>query len=140
MPDTWTQTIVTTDTALRIIATALAEGSKAGVKVSATVVDPAMGLIAFARADGATPHSVETSRRKANTAASTRRASGWIVSELELTLPLAAGNLLTNVTGGVPLVLDDEHAGGLGIAGGTPAQDAEIAAATLDVLGLPLAR
>lgn len=140
MPDTWTQTIVTTDTALRITATALAEGSKAGVKVSATVVDPAMGLIAFARADGATPHSVETSRRKANTAASTRRASGWIASELELMLPLAAGNLLTNVTGGVPLVLDGEHAGGLGIAGGTPAQDAEIAAATLDALGLPLAR
>ncbi len=75
MPDTWTQPIVTTDTALRIIATALAEGKKAGVKASATVVDPAMGLIAFVRADGATPHSVETSRRKANGAASTRRAS-----------------------------------------------------------------
>ena len=133
MPDTWTQTVVTTETALRIIAIALAEGAKAGVKVSATVVDPAMGLVAFARADGATPHSVETSRRKANTAASTRRASGWIPSELELILPIAAGNLLTNVTGGVPLVLDGEHAGGLGIAGGTPAQDAEIAQATLEV-------
>jgi glc operon protein GlcG len=137
MPDTWTQTIVTTDTALRIIAIDLSEGEEAGVKVSATVVDPAMGLIAFARADGATPHSVETSRRKANTAASTRRASGWIPSELELMLPIAAGNLLTNVTGGVPLVLDGEHAGGLGIAGGTPAQDAEIAQATLAALARP---
>jgi glc operon protein GlcG len=137
MPDTWTQTIVTTDTALRIIAIALSEGEEAGVKVSATVVDPAMGLIAFARADGATPHSVETSRRKAITAASTRRASGWIPSELELMLPIAAGNLLTNVTGGVPLVLDGEHAGGLGIAGGTPAQDAEIAQATLAALARP---
>ncbi len=136
MLDTWTQTIVTTDAALRVIATALAEGAKAGVKVSATVVDPAMGLVAFARADGATPHSVETSRRKANTAASTRRPSGWISSELELMLPIAAGNLLTNVTGGVPLVFEGEHAGGLGIAGGTPAQDAEIAVATLDALGL----
>lgn len=137
MPDTWTQTIVTTDTALRLIAIALAEGEKAQVKVSATVVDPAMGLVAFARADGATPHSVETSRRKANTAASTRRASGWIPAELELMLPIAAGNLLTNVTGGVPLVLDGEHAGGLGIAGGTPAQDAEIAQATLDAIAGP---
>ncbi len=137
MPDTWTQTIVTTDTALRLIAIALAEGEKARVKVSATVVDPAMGLVAFARADGATPHSVETSRRKANTAASTRRASGWIPAELELMLPIAAGNLLTNVTGGVPLVLDGEHAGGLGIAGGTPAQDAEIAQATLDAIAGP---
>lgn len=136
MPDTWTQTIVTTDTALRVIATALAEGEQAGVKVSATVVDPAMGLIAFARADGATPHSVETSRRKANTAASTRRASGWMATELEIMLPVAAGNLLTNVTGGVPLVFDGQHAGGLGIAGGTPAQDAEIARATLAGLGL----
>ena len=37
MPDPLTQTIVATDTARRIIALALAEGEKAGVKVSPSV-------------------------------------------------------------------------------------------------------
>ncbi|MDQ6729714.1 MAG: heme-binding protein [Actinomycetota bacterium] len=36
----------------------------------------------------------------------------------------------------MPLGIDGRPAGGLGIAGGTPAQDAEIAAATLDGGGL----
>src|SRR3954453_11389036 len=66
---------ITYETASRIVALALQEGDDAGVRGVVTVVDPAMQLVAFGRADGATPHSVETSRRKADTAASTRRSS-----------------------------------------------------------------
>jgi glc operon protein GlcG len=93
-----------------------------------------MGLIAFARADGATPHSVETSRRKANTAASTGKATGWMSSDLAITLPLGSGNELTNIPGGIPLRFNGQLAGGLGIAGGTVEQDAIVAEATLRAL------
>ena len=133
----YVQTVsVSHETALSAVAAAIEEGSKVGLPVAVTVVDPAMGLVAFGRADGTTPHSVETSRRKANTAASTRRPSGWMQGDFAVALPMGSGNLLTNIRGGLPLVVDGRHIGGLGVAGGTPDQDAEIALATLSALGL----
>ena len=121
-------------TAARAVSLAIEEGAKRGVLVSVTVVDPTMGLIAFGRADGSMPHSVETSRRKANTAASSKRPTGWMQGDFAIALPLGTDNLLTNIRGGFPLVYKQKHLGGLGVAGGTPDQDAEIGLAVLDAL------
>jgi len=125
--------------AARAVVLALEEGERRGVLVAATVVDPMMGLVAFGRADGSMPHSVETSRRKANTAASSRRPSGWMQGDFALALPMGTDNLLTNIRGGFPLVFAGKHVGGLGVAGGTPDQDAEIGSAVLEALGSALA-
>jgi uncharacterized protein GlcG (DUF336 family) len=73
--------------AAKAVSLALEEGERRGVLVAATVVDPTMSLVAFGRADGAMPHSVETSRRKANTAASSRRPSGWMQGDFAVALP-----------------------------------------------------
>jgi uncharacterized protein GlcG (DUF336 family) len=124
--------------AAQAVSLALEEGAKRGVLVAATVVDPMMGLIAFGRADGSMPHSVETSRRKANTAASSRRPTGWMQGDFALALPMGTDNLLTNIRGGFPLAFQEKHLGGLGIAGGTPDQDAEIGLAVLDALAKDL--
>ncbi|MEW9870905.1 heme-binding protein [Arthrobacter sp. HS15c] len=125
--------------AARAVSLAIEEGAKRGVAVAVTVVDPTMGLIAFGRADGSMPHSVETSRRKANTAASSRRPTGWMQGDFALTLPMGTDNLLTNIRGGFPVVLNGKHVGGLGVAGGTPDQDAEIGLAVLDMLSNAIA-
>jgi glc operon protein GlcG len=130
-----TVSVITTEAALKAVELAIAEGAKLGVAVSVAVVDPGMGLVAFAKADGATAHSAETSRRKANTAASTRKATGWMPADLAVTLPLGTGNLLTNVPGGFPIKFGEQLVGGLGIAGGTVEQDAQIAKTTLAGLG-----
>jgi glc operon protein GlcG len=127
MTATRQHTVITVQTALDLLQRAVAEGARQGVAVSVTVVDPSMNLVAFAMADGATPHSVESSRRKANTAASTRRPSGWMSEDLALSLPMATDLKLTNITGGFPLVYEGTVAGAVGIAGGTPDQDAQIA-------------
>lgn len=124
--------------ALEAVKIALAEGAKQGVSVSVAVVDPNMLLVAFGRASGATPHSIETSQRKAKTAASTRKVTGWMSSELAVTLPLASGNMLTNVPGGFPIITEGKLIGALGIAGGTIEQDAAIARAVLETLGAEL--
>ena len=124
------QPVLTLDSALTLVRHALTEAAAQTLAVSVTIVDPSMDLLAFARADGATPHSVDSSRRKANTAASTRRATGWMGDDLALPLPLATDLRLTNITGGAPLVVDDAVVGAIGVAGGTPDQDARIAAAT----------
>lgn len=120
---------VSYEAAADIVQVAIAAGSEAGVAVSVAVVDPGLNLVAFGKADGATAHSVETSRRKANTAASTRKETGWMPAGLDVALPMAANNILTNIPGGHPIILDDKVVGGFGISGGTVEQDAEIAAA-----------
>ena len=126
---------VSHEAALQAVGIAIKEGARLGIPVSVTVVDPPMALVAFGRADGSMPHSVETSRRKANTAASSRRPSGWMQGDFAVALPMGTDNLLTNIRGGFPLVVDGKHIGGLGVAGGTPDQDVEIALATLSALG-----
>lgn len=123
------------ETAARAVSIAMEVGESHGVKTVIAVADPSMTLIAYGMTDGATPHSAETSRRKAATSASTRRRTGMIPEALSITLPLATGSTLTTVDGGVPIFFDDVHVGGLGVAGGTPVQDAEIALETLQRLG-----
>lgn len=131
MPKYVESAAVSHEAAQEILAAAVAEGARRGVAVAVAVVDPAMALVAFVRADGTTPHSAETSRRKANTAASTGRPTGWMQGDFAIGLPLGTGNLLTNIKGGFPLRLDGKHLGGLGVAGGPPDLDAEIAASVL---------
>jgi glc operon protein GlcG len=126
---------ITAEGALHALRVGADECQKAGVRVSITVVDPTLTLIAFLKIDGAAPHSVETSRRKAQTSASTGRASGWMSADLALTLPLGTNNLLTNIPGGVPLKFDGTLVGGIGIAGGTVEQDAAVAQAIMTALG-----
>ncbi|MBR7741690.1 heme-binding protein [Phycicoccus sp. BSK3Z-2] len=127
--------VVTYELAARTVAVAIDAAARAGVRGVVTVADPMMAMVAFGRADGATPHSVETSRRKAMTAASTRKPSAAMVPELAVALEHGTGGLLTSIAGGVPIVLDGVHVGGLGVAGGRPDQDAEIAAQVLAEIG-----
>src|SRR5690606_5071432 len=121
--------------ALHVCQVVIEEGAKAGIPVAVTIADPGMAVVAYVRADGTTPHSAQTSHRKARTAASTRRPTGWMAGELATALPLGTGGDLTNIAGGVPLQFDGRHLGGLGIAGGPPPKDAEIAREVLVRIG-----
>ncbi|SEP73193.1 GlcG/HbpS family heme-binding protein [Microlunatus flavus] len=127
---------VSHELALQLVQAGIEAGAAAGLPVAVAVVDPAMALVAYGRADGTTPHSAETCRRKAQTAASTRRPTGWMEGDLALALPPASGNLLTNVLGGFPLVVGERFLGGFGVAGGAPAVDANIARTALAAVGL----
>jgi uncharacterized protein GlcG (DUF336 family) len=126
---------ITHETAARAVAATLQIARESGITAVAAVVDPGLNPVSFGRADGAPPHSAETSRRKACTSASTRRPTGWMGPGLDIGLALGTGTLLTNVLGGVPIVFDGVHVGGLGVAGGTPAQDADIARHVLAMIG-----
>ena len=122
------------ETAAEAVRLTLSIGAERGLNLCATVVDPGLNMVAFGRADGMTAHSVETSKRKANTAASTRKPSADMPGELAPAMENGTGTLLTRIPGGLPLVFDDVVVGGLGVAGGPPAQDAEVAAAVLEAL------
>lgn len=128
------------DTAVRTVAAAIDVADRAGVRAVVTVVDRFMAPVAFGRADGAPPHSIETSRRKASTSASTGRPTAAMAPELAVALEHGSGGMLTSIKGGVPIVFDGVHVGGLGIAGGHPDQDALIAATVLETIGAEVAR
>ena len=127
--------VISTSSAIDVVTTALEGAAKAGVAASVWVVGPALEPIAFASMATATPHSRVTSKKKAQTAASTRRPTGWMPATLAIELPLASDGLLTNVAGGLPIKVNGAVIGGLGVAGGTVEQDAEIAIAALRHIG-----
>ena len=126
---------ISIEKAMEVIRYALDISSELNVRASISVVDRSMNLIAFAKDNGATMYSTETSRRKANSAASTGKATGWMPSEISITLPLGTDNKITNIGGGVPLIFDGNLIGGLGIAGGNVDQDKEIARQIIEKIG-----
>src|SRR5690349_10030428 len=74
---------VSTDAALEVAQGALAHCRAEGQKVSITVVDAAGRPKVSLRDDGASPHSVEHSFRKAYTALTYRMASGEVGKRAE---------------------------------------------------------
>lgn len=109
-----------------LIQNAIQSANTKNLKISICVVDAGVNLVAFARMDGASIHSQYTSRKKADTAASTKKPTGWMDQELSLQMPLATNGILTNLPGGAPIIINGQTIGGLGIAGGTIDQDKEI--------------
>lgn len=114
--------------------------AKDGYRVSAAVVDRAGILRAFLRAEGAGPHTVESSEKKAYTAASMRGPTGN-VAELIAKTPGLQGLQNMNdrilfLAGGLPIEIAGEVVGGIGV-GGAPGGhlDAACAQAGLDSIG-----
>jgi len=112
--------------AMKIISIALQKSKEMSLPISIAVVDSQTTLVGFVKTDGSTFHSAITSKKKAVTAASTKKQTGWMNESLSLSLPLAADNILTNIFGGFPITLDNKVIGAFGISGGTVDQDKEI--------------
>ena len=114
---------------------ALARAGELGVEVVVAATDRAGRLVAFARMDDAFVLSIDVAQKKAKTVC---MASGAPTAELwkvfggdpELLHGLSPKlDDLMPVGGGVPIMVDGELAGAVGVSGATAAQDADIAAA-----------
>lgn len=127
-----------------IIAIAKRKAAEMKVHVNVAVVDKGGHLLAFARMDGARPASAGTALTKAIAAATTRQATGPLrrgdaEPDLLLNLSLqnaaaAGGSKMTHLFGGVPVMIDGQLTGAVGVGGGTGEQDAEIAKAGINSL------
>lgn len=101
-----------------------------GFRVSATVVDRHGLVRAQLRGDGAGPHTLDSSRKKAYTAASLRRATtelGELIAKVPSLQALRDMNQqILILGGGLPIELDGEIVGGIGVGGapGTHLDDA----------------
>lgn len=110
-----------------------------GVPQCVAVVDAGGNTMAFARMDGAKVLSELSSTAKARTAASSRAQTGGVSASAELKLALATGGALTNLNGGLPIVVGGEVIGAVGVGSGSGEQDIEVAQAGLAAFHAALA-
>lgn len=105
-----------------------------GVPQSITVVDAGGRLLAFCRMQGAKTHSIDTSAAKAVTAASITAPTGGAPGEFELMLGQATKGQFTNLKGGLPVIIEGQLAGAIGVGSGKPDEDVAVAQAAVDAL------
>jgi uncharacterized protein GlcG (DUF336 family) len=127
-----------------LIAAAEEKAQSLKLKVNVAIVDDGGHLIAFERMDGARPASGYTAMTKATSAATFRQPSGPLNAGKSIADPLlnlslqnaaeASGGKITALYGGVPVVVDAQVIGAIGIGGGTGEQDTEIATAGVRAL------
>ncbi len=121
--------------ALAVLQGAVAKASEMNVPQCIAVVDGGGNLLAFVRMDGAKVLSQHTATQKAVTAATTRGATGHAPDDLALKLALASGLRVTNLKGGLPIVVDGHVVGAVGVGSGTGEQDVAVAEAGIAALG-----
>jgi glc operon protein GlcG len=114
-----------------LLTAAIAHADRMGVPQCIAVVDDGCNLLAFARMDGARVLSVKSAQRKAMTAAATGKPTGEIHHDIELKLAIVTDGEMVNLMGGLPVIVDGQVIGGIGVGSGTGAQDREVANAAL---------
>lgn len=134
---------LTHEGARKIVATAIEQARAAKISISCCVVDAGGQVIALDRMDGAPFHTIHSCSTKAVCSSSTRRktsAKGAVGQTLDvahaLGLTLAAGAARwTAMEGGVPVIVDGECVGGIGVSGGDWETDQRIAQTAIESIG-----
>ncbi|WP_319783478.1 heme-binding protein [Oceanisphaera sp. IT1-181] len=110
-----------TDTALQLVAAGLKQCAKDGYHVTVAVVDRSGVLKALARDELAGPHTIESARKKAFTAASMGMATADMANNIA-DKPALSGlrdmhSDILILGGGMPIRIDDQLVAGIGVGG-----------------------
>ncbi len=125
---------LTHDAAWALVRHAADAATTMGVPQVIAVVDEGCNLLALLRMDGSRVLSIGSAQAKAMTAAVTGVPTGTLSAAMEVKLGLATDGRMTNLKGGLPIILDGHLVGGIGVGSGTGDQDAEVATAALAAL------
>jgi uncharacterized protein GlcG (DUF336 family) len=113
-----------------------AQATRAGVPVAVSVIDNEGHMVLQHRMDGAPLHAIAVSERKAYTSALVGKRTADLGQATEPGEPLYApvavgGGRYCVLAGGVPLRDGDTVVGGVGVSGGTAAEDVAFVEAAL---------
>ena len=130
-----TKKYLTLDDCKRILAAGEAHAGKNNWAVCISIVDDGGHLLTFQRLDGCASASVAISQGKARSAAVRRRPTK---NDEEMvnngrTSALSMPGIVF-LEGGVPIIVDGETVGAVGVSGVKSSEDAEIAEAGIDAL------
>ncbi len=108
-----------------------------GVPMCIAVADDSGNVIAFDRMDGGKAHSILLAWYKAYTCGAARKATHEynavnVPGNLTFGIHTEAGGRISTVGGGIPVMVDGECVGGIGLSGGAPQQDMDCAQAGID--------
>lgn len=134
MADTAPFLKLTYDGAQKILRAALDKATSMGVPQCISVVDNGGHLLAFARMDGAFVMSIDSSLRKAMTAASYGRKTGEADDAIAIKLAIVTEGKRVNLPGGLPIIVDGHVIGGIGVGSGLGSEDLEVARAGIAAL------
>lgn len=120
-----------------LIAGAAEKAQNIGVPMCIAIVDESGNLIAFERMDGGKTSSVIVAQDKAFTAAAAKKATHDyntvnVPGSLAFGIHTEVGGRISSVGGGLPVIVNGEVVGGIGLSSGTPQQDMDCAQAGLD--------
>jgi glc operon protein GlcG len=122
-----------------VLRAAIAHAEKMGVPQCVAIVDRGGNLLLFERMEGAKLLSQFSAIQKAITAASHRTATGKLPTDLGVGIALATGNRYAPIAGGLPIEIDGEVVGAIGVGSGTDEQDIEVAEVGINALKAKLA-
>ncbi len=137
MGKTYARQTISYESAAKMVAAAVAKAAELGCKQNVAVVDDGGNLKAFGRMDGAVLLGVEGCQRKAFTAlfgVGTQALYKAIKEDQSLVVGLSHFSRATMVGGGLPIIVDGEIIGGIGVGGGTVDEDVSCSQAGLDAL------
>lgn len=121
--------------ALKVVQAGMAAANQHGAPMSICVVDPSGLPIASVRMDGAPMLALDVAGKKAWTSAQTGAPSGEVIhfisGDAGAHLSMPHVSQFSVVAGGLPIVIDGERLGALGVSGGTPELDLAVAQAAL---------
>lgn len=108
-----------------------------GVPMCIAVVDESGNLIAFERMNGGKAHSIVVAQDKAFTAGAARKATHEynavnVPGSLAFGIHTEVGCRISTVGGGLPVQVDGDFVGGIGVSSGSPQQDMDCAQAGID--------
>src|SRR6185295_19939501 len=118
------------DTAKKVAGAAMAEARKNNWNMAAAIVDPAGDLVYFEKLDGTQAASVDIAQDKARSAVRFKRPTKALQDVLAAGgegLRMLALQGAVPVDGGVPIVMNNQIVGAIGVSGGTSSQDGQCA-------------
>ncbi len=120
-----------------VVDAAAAKAREIGIDQCIAVVDRGGALLAFARMDAGRIASIEIALTKAVSAATRRRPTAEELAgdvAMGIRLALAAKNTVTNIGGGLPIVVDGQVIGAIGVSSGSVDEDQLVAKAGIAAL------
>lgn len=139
MTPTFEKSFITYELAHKLIHAAIAHAKKINLAISVAIVDSIGNLVAFARMDGCYLIAIGTSQGKAFTAArnglKTCELKAFFETNHVCISSLKDENLVL-IGGGLPIFYQNQIIGGIGIGGGTAAQDEACAEAALETIAM----
>jgi uncharacterized protein GlcG (DUF336 family) len=133
----FTRKVLSADDVKRIAAAAEAEAVRNQWNVTIAIVDDGGHLLSLQRLDGAPPISSYIAPEKARTAALGRRETKLyedVINQGRVSF-LSAPVLQGMLEGGVPVIVDGQVIGAVGVSGVKSSEDAQIAKAGIVALG-----